>query len=152
MGFKSFITSGWNRLKSDVHQGLIGAKNAAHHVWNATKKGLIGAKNFAVNHPKAVGMALHALTPFATAFNPALGALTATGANIFSNMPKGTITDKLEKISEQFARGALKPNVTTGGSSTAQAAVDSRRAATHKNPSEMAASKRTHKWIPFRGV
>lgn len=147
MGFKSFITSGWNRLKSDIHQGLTGAKNAAHHIWSATKKGLIGAKNFAVNHPKAVGMALHALTPFASAFNPALGALTATGANILNNMPKGSITNKLEKISEQFARGALKHNVTTitpttGGSATAQAAVDSRRATSHKS----------HKWIPFRGV
>ena len=145
MGFKNFITSGWNRLKSDVHQGLIAAKNAAHHIWSATKKGLIGAKNFAVNHPKAVGMALHALTPFASAFNPALGALTATGANIFNNMPKGNVTNKLEKISEQFARGALKPNVTTlttGGSSSAQAAVDSRRATSH----------RTHKWTPVRGV
>ncbi|KAK8885982.1 hypothetical protein M9Y10_041441, partial [Tritrichomonas musculus] len=39
------------------------------------------------------------------------------------------------KISEQFARGALKPNVTTittGGSSSAQAAVDSRRATSHR--------------------
>ena len=145
MGFKSFITSGWNRLKSDIHQGLTGAKNAAHHIWSATKKGLIGAKNFAVNHPKAVGMALHALTPFASAFNPALGALTATGANIFNNMPKGNVTNKLEKISEQFARGALKPNVTTittGGSSSAQAAVDSRRATSHK----------PYKWVPFRGI
>ncbi len=142
MGFKSFITSGWNRLKSDVHQGLIGAKNAAHRVWNATKKGLIGAKNFAVNNPKAVGLALHALTPFATAFNPALGAVTATGATIFNNMPKGTMKEKLEKISEQFARGELKPGNITGGSSMAQAAVDSRRAISHKS----------HKWIPFRGI
>ncbi len=55
MGFKRFITSGWNRLKSDIHQGLIGAKNAAHHIWSATKKGLIGAKNYAMNNPKAVG-------------------------------------------------------------------------------------------------
>ena len=140
MGFKSFITSGWNRLKSDVHQGIIGAKNVAHRVWNATKKGLIGAKNFAVNNPKAVGTMLHAITPFATAFNPTLGAITSTGANIFSHMPKGTIKDKLEKISEQFARGDLKPN--TGGSSTAQAVVDSRRATTHKS----------HKWVLFRGV
>ena len=38
MGFKSFITSGWNRLKSDIHQGLIGAKNAAHHIWSATNR------------------------------------------------------------------------------------------------------------------
>lgn len=147
MGFKSFITSGWNRFKSDVHQGLIGAKNAAHSVWNATKKGLIGAKNFAVNHPKAVGLALHALTPFATAFNPALGALTATGANIFSNMPSGTVSQKLEKISEQFARGALNPNVTTtpttGGSSEAQAAVDSRRTAQHH---------KSHKWVLTRKI
>ena len=142
MGFKSFITSGWNRLKSDVHQGLIGAKNAAHRVWNATKKGLIGAKNFAVNNPKAVGLALHALTPFATAFNPALGAVTSVGANIFSHMPKGTMKEKLEKISEQFARGELKSGNITGGSSTAQAAVDSRRAISHKS----------HKWIPVRGI
>lgn len=147
MGFKSFITSGWNRLKNDVHQGILGAKNAAHHVWSATKKGLIGAKNFAVNHPKAIGTALHALTPFATAFNPALGALTATGANILSNMPKGTVTEKLEKISEQFAKGALKPNVTTpttGGSVTAQAAVDSRRSSS--------TSRKSHKWVPFRRI
>lgn len=73
---------------------------------------MIGAKNFAVNHPHAIGTALHALTPFATAFNPVLGAITATGANIFNNMPKGTVTEKLEKINEQFARGALKFNVT----------------------------------------
>ena len=138
MGFKSFITSGWNRLKSDVHQGLIGAKNAAHRVWNATKKGLIGAKNFAINNPKAVGFALRALTPFATAFNPTLGAATSIGASIFSNMPKGTVKEKLEKISEQFARGELKPQNTIGGSSAAQAAVDSRR--------------RSHKWVPVRGV
>lgn len=142
MGFKSFITSGWNRLKSDVHQGLIGAKNAAHRVWNATKKGLIGAKNFAVNNPKAVGFALHALIPFATAFNPALGAATSVGASIFNNMPKGTVKDKLEKISEQFARGELKPKNITSGSLSAQTVVDSRRAVQHKS----------HKWIPFRGV
>ena len=134
MGFKSFITSGWNRLKSDVHQGLIGAKNVAHSVWNATKKGLIGAKNFAMNNPKAVGTFLHAVTPFATAINPALGAITSTGASIFSNMPKGSVKDKLVKISEQFARGELNPkNNSTGsrnigGSSTAQAAADSRKA------------------------
>lgn len=141
MGFKSFITSGWNRLKSDVHQGLIGAKNVAHRVWNATKKGLIGAKNFAMNNPKAVGTMLHAITPFATAFNPALGAITSTGASIFSNMPKGSIKDKLVKISEQFARGELKPDNPTkniGGSSTAQVAADSR--------------KKYHKAIPFRGI
>lgn len=149
MGFKSFITSGWNRLKNDVHQGLIGAKNAANHLWSATKKGLIGAKNFAMNNPKMVGTLLHAITPFATAFNPALGAITSTGASIFSNMPKGSVKDKLEQISEQFARGELKPPTTnelkpptTGGSSTAQATVDSRRAA----------SKHARKWIPFRGV
>ena len=143
MGFKSFITSGWNRLKSDVHQGIIGAKNVAHRVWNATKKGLIGAKNFAVNNPKAVGTMLHAITPFATAFNPALGAITSTGASIFSNMPKGTVKDKLVKISEQFARGELKPSApTTGGSTTAQAAVDSGRVTQRKS----------HKWIPFRSV
>ena len=134
MGFKSFITSGWNRLKSDVHQGLIGAKNAAHRVWNATKKGLIGAKNFAMNNPKAIGTMLHAITPFATAFNPTLGAITSAGANIFSHMPKGSVKDKLVKISEQFARGELKQ----GGSSTAQAAVDSR--------------KRSNNAIPFRGI
>ena len=143
MGFKNFITSGWNRLKNDVHQGLIGAKNVAHRVWNATKKGLIGAKNYAMNNPKAIGRVLHAITPFARAFNPALGAITSTGANIFSHMPKGSVTDKLEKISEQFARGELKPSTPqTGGSSTAQAAVDSRRATQHKS----------HKWIPFRGI
>ena len=137
MGFKSFITGGWNRLKSDIHQGLIGAKNAAHHIWSATKKGLIGAKNFAVNHPKAVGMALHALTPFATAFNPALGALTATGANVLSNLPKGNVTNKLEKLSEQFARGALNPNITTvGGSPTVQAEVNARRVS----------SRKSHRW------
>ena len=139
MGFKNFITSGWNRLKNDVHQGLIGAKNAVHRVWNATKKGLISAKNFAVNNPKAVGTMLHAITPFATAFNPALGSITSAGASIFSNMPKGTIKDKLEKISEQFARGELKASAPqTGGSSTAQAVVDSRR--------------KSHKWVPFRGI
>ena len=143
MGFKSFITSGWNRLKSDVHQGLIGAKNAAHRVWNATKKGLIGAKNFAMNNPKAVGTILHTITQFATAFNPTLGAITSTGANIFSHMPKGSVKDKLEKISEQFARGELKSgSPQTGGSSTAQAAVDSRRTINQKS----------HKWIPFRGI
>lgn len=141
MGFKSFITSGWNRFKNDVHQGLIGAKNAAHHVWNATKKGLIGAKNYAMNHPKTVGTLLHAITPFATAFNPALGAVTSVGASIFSNMPKGSVKNKLEQLSEQFARGELKPPP-TGGSSSAQAAVESRRAA----------SKHYHKWVPFRGV
>lgn len=139
MGFKNFITSGWNK----VHQGLIGAKNIAHKVWSATKTGLIGAKNFDMNNPKAVGTILHAITPFATAFNPALGAITSTGASIFSNMPKGTIKDKLEKISEQFARGELKPSSPqTGGSPSAQAAVDSRRATQHKS----------HKWIPFRGI
>ena len=139
MGFKNFITSGWNRLKSDVHQGLIGAKNAAHRVWNATKKGLIGAKNFAVNNPKAIGTVLHALTPFAASINPALGAITSTGASIFSNMPKGSIKDKLEKISEQFARGELKPSPSgAGGSPTVQATVESR--------------KKSHKWIPFRGI
>ena len=133
MGFKSFITSGWNRLKSDVHQGLIGAKNVAHRVWNATKKGLIGAKNYAMNNPHAVGTFLHAVTPFATAINPALGAITSTGASIFNNMPKGSVKDKLVKISEQFARGELTPKNNSsgtqniGGSSTAQAAVDSRR-------------------------
>lgn len=144
MGFKHFITSGWNRLKSDVHQGLIAAKNVAHHVWDATKKGLIGAKNFAVNNPKAVGTILHAITPFATAFNPALGAITSAGASIFNNMPKGTIKDKLEKISEQFARGELKQTSTPtiGGSTTAQTAVDSRRVAQRKS----------NKWVPFRGV
>ena len=138
MGFKSFITSGWNRLKNDVHQGLIGAKNVAHRVWNATKKGLIGAKNFAMNNPKAVGTFLHAVTPFATAINPALGAITSTGASIFTNMPKGSVKDKLVKISEQFARGELNPKNNSkstssgtqniGGSSTAQAAADSRKA------------------------
>lgn len=134
MGFKSFITSGWNRLKSDIHQGLTGAKNAAHHIWSATKKGLIGAKNYAMNNPKAVGNILHAITPFATAFNPTLGAITTAGANIFSHMPKGSVTDKLVKISEQFARGELKPS----GSPSAQAAADSR--------------KRTHNAVPFRSV
>ena len=148
MVFKSFITNGWNRLKNGFHQGLIGAKNAAHSVWNATKNGLIGAKNFAVNNPHAVGVALHALTPFAAAFNPALGAITATGATIFNNMPKGSVKDKLVKISEQFARGELKTfNDTptsrpTGGSSTAQAAADLRKAPKNKS----------HKWIPFRGI
>ena len=114
MGFKSFITSWWNRLKNDVHQGLIGAKNVAHKVWNATKKGLIGAKNYAVNNPQAVGTMLHAISPFAAAFNPALGAITSAGASIFSNLPKGTVKDKLENISEQFARGELRPNNVTG--------------------------------------
>ncbi|KAK8840664.1 hypothetical protein M9Y10_030439 [Tritrichomonas musculus] len=38
-------------------------------------------------------------------------------------MPKGSITDKLVKISEQFAKGELK----SGGSPTAQAAADSRK-------------------------
>ena len=139
MGFKSFITSGWNRLKSDVHQGLIGAKNVAHRVWNATKKGLIGAKNYAINNPKAIGTVLHAITPFATAFNPALGAITSTGANIFSHMPKGSVTDKLVKISEQFARGELKP----GGSSSAQAAVDPRKKSNKRSNNNA---------IPFRGL
>ena len=133
MGFKSFITSGWNRLKSDVHQGLIGAKNVAHRVWNATKKGLIGAKNY------AIGTVLHAITPFATAFNPALGAITSTGANIFSHMPKGSVTDKLMKIREQFARGELKP----GGSSSAQASVDSRKKSNKRSNNNV---------IPFRGL
>ena len=128
MGFKTFITNGWNRLKSDVHQGLIGAKNVAHRVWNVTKKGLIGAKNFAMNNPQAIGTFLHAVTPFATAINPALGAVTSTGASIFNNMPKGSVKDKLVKITEQFARGELTPkNNSSGGSSTAQAAADSRR-------------------------
>ena len=145
MGFKNFITRGWNRFKNDIHQGLIGAKNMAHRVWNATKKGLIGAKNFAVNNPKAVGFALHALAPFATAFNPALGAATTVGANIFSNMPKGTVKDKIVKLSEQFARGELNPNKinnSVGGSSSAQAAVDSRRTS----------SRKSHKWVPYRDV
>ena len=92
-----------------------------------------------MNNPKAVGLALHALTPFATAFNPALGAVTSVGANIFSHMPKGTVKEKLEKISEQFARGELKPSSNVGGSSAAQAAVESRR-------------NKSHKWIPFRGI
>ena len=139
MGFKSFITSGWNRLKSDVHQGLIGAKNVAHKVWNATKRGLIGAKNYAVNNPQAVGTMLHAISPFAAAFNPALGDIISAGASIFSNLPKGTVKDKLEKISEQFARGELKPSNVTGGSPTAQAAVESKR-------------NKSLKWIPFRGI
>lgn len=134
MGFKSFITNGWNRLKNDVHQGLIGAKNVAHRVWSATKKGLIGAKNYAMSNPKAVGTMLHAITPFATAFNPTLGAITSAGANIFSHMPKGSVTDKIVKISEQFARGELK----SSGSKTAQAAADSR--------------KKSTKAIPFRGL
>ncbi|KAK8895932.1 hypothetical protein M9Y10_013818 [Tritrichomonas musculus] len=138
MGFKNFITNGWNRLKSDVQQGITGAKNVAHRVWNATKKGLIGAKNFAMNNPPAVGTVLHAISPFATAFNPTLGALTTAGANIFSHMPKGSVTDKLVKISEQFARGELTP----GGSSSAQAAADLRKR-TNKKP---------HNAIPFRGL
>ena len=148
MVFKNFITSGWNRLKNDIHQGLIGAKNVAHRVWNATKKGLIGAKNFAVNNPKAVGFALQALTPFATAFNPTLGVATSIGANLFNNMPKGPIKEKILKISEQLARGELKQNNMTdsnnsvGGSSFVQAAVDSRRSN----------SRKSSKWIPFRGV
>ena len=130
MGFKNFITNGWNRLKSDVQQGITGAKNVAHRV--------IGAKNFAMNNPRAVGTVLHAISPFATAFNPTLGALTTAGANIFSHMPKGSVTDKLVKISEQFARGELTP----GGSSEAQAAVDSRKRA----------NKKPHNAIPFRGL
>lgn len=133
MVFKSFITNRWNRLKNGFHQGLIGAKNVAHSVWNATKNGLIGAKNFAVNNPHAVGVALHALTPF---------------ASIFNKMPKGSVKEKLVKISEQFARGELKPfNDTqvshpTGGSSSAQAAADLRKVPKNKS----------HKWIPFRGI
>ena len=133
-------------MKNDVHQGLLGAKNVAHSVWNATKKGLIGAKNFAVNNPQAIGTVLHAITPFATAINPALGAMTSTGASIFNNMPKGSIKDKLVKISEQFARGELKS--TPSGSSTAQAAVDARRT---KSLSK-ATSERSHQWKPFRRV
>ena len=153
MGFKNFITSGWNRLKNDIHQGLIGAKNVGRRIWNATKTGLIGAKNFAMNNPQAVGTVLHALTPFATAFNPALGAITSTGASIFSNMPKGSVKDKLIKISEQFARGELNPKNNSsstgtvsrniGGSASAQAAVDSRRTST-KN--------RSVNWTPTRGI
>ncbi|KAK8890247.1 hypothetical protein M9Y10_035019 [Tritrichomonas musculus] len=139
MGFKNFITSGWNRLKNDVHQGLIGAKNVAHRVLNATKKGLIGDKNYAMNNPKAIGTVFHSITPFATAFNPALGAITSTGANIFSHMPKGSVTDKLVKISEQFARGELKP----GGSTTAQATADSRKASS---------KKRSIKCVPYTKV
>ena len=38
MGFKNFITNGWNRLKNDVQQGLSGAKNIAHYKWNERKK------------------------------------------------------------------------------------------------------------------
>ncbi|KAK8845142.1 hypothetical protein M9Y10_021324 [Tritrichomonas musculus] len=92
------------------------------------------SKNYAMNNPKAVGTVLHAITPFATAFNPALGTITSTDANIFSHIPKGSITDKLVKISEQFAKGELK----SGGSPTAQAAADSR--------------KRSSKAIPFKGI
>ena len=138
MGLYYFITNGWNRLKSDVQKGITGAKNVAHRVWNATKKGLIGAKNFAMNNPRAVGTVLHAISPFATAFNPTLGALTTAGANIFSHMPKGSVTDKLVKISEQFASGELTPS----GSSSAQAAADLRKR-TNKKP---------HNAVPFRGL
>ena len=77
MGLYYFITNGWNRLKNDVHQGLIGAKNVALNVWNATKKGLIGAKNFALNNPRTVGTMLQANTPIATAFNPTLGVIAS---------------------------------------------------------------------------
>ena len=165
MGFKSFISNGWNKLKSGLHQGLIGAKNVATKVWDVTKKGLIGAKNFVVNNPELVGTLLHAITPFATAFNPALGAITSTGASIFNNMPKGPVKDKIEKISEQFARGEIKAPTrgkirplktaeikpvtvdeintpTFGGSLTAQAAVESRRTAANKS----------RKLVPFRGI
>ena len=134
MGIYYFITNGWNRLKNDVHQGLIGAKNVALNVWNATKKGLISAKNFALNNPRTVGTMLQANTPIATAFNPTLGVIASAGTNIFSHMPKGSVTDKLVKISEQFARGELKP----GGSPTAQAAADS--------------CKKSHKGILFGGI
>ena len=103
-----------------------------------TKKGLIGAKNFAMNNPRAVGTVLHAISPFAMAFNPTLGALTTAGANIFSHMPKGSVTDKLVKISEQFARGEL----TSGRSSTAQTTADSRQRA----------NKKPHNAVPIRGL
>lgn len=39
-----------------------------------------------------------------TTFNQTL---RATGANQFSNMPSRTVSEKLEKISEQFVKGAL---------------------------------------------
>ena len=77
---------------------------------------------------------LHAITPFATAFNPTLCAITSASSNIFSHMPKRSVKDKLVKISEQFARGELKQ----GESSTAQAAADSR--------------KKPRKFVPFRGI
>lgn len=58
--------------------------------------------------------------------------MSSVGANIFSNMPKESVKDKLFKIKEQFARDELKPE----GSSAAQAEVESRRI--------------SRKYVPFR--
>ena len=68
-------------------------------------------RKIAVNNLQAVGAFLHALTPFATAINPELDTITSTCVAILNNIQKRSIKDKLVKISEQFSKCELNPNI-----------------------------------------
>ena len=123
MGFKNFISNGLNRVKSDIQQGLIGAKN----ILNTTKKGLIGAKNFITNNREIISGALKAVSPFVTAINPVIGAGLNIGGNLLDSIPKGNVQDKFETISDQINQGQFMKNSYLSGSVAAQEAVNARK-------------------------
>lgn len=98
MGFKSFITNGWNSFTNKLQQGITGAKNVAVNAGRAVKQGVIGAKNFVVNNKEAISGGLSAMAPFIGAINPALGTAAAIGSKVLDAIPNGNVKTKLENV------------------------------------------------------
>ena len=121
MGFKSFISNGWNKLKNGINQGISGAKSAVSKVWDKTKQGITSAKNFVVNNRQLIGGALQAVSPFVAAMNPVVGSALAAGGTFLKDIPSGNVkeklTDEMSKVNE------YQPS----GSNSVQASLDARR-------------------------
>ena len=130
MGFKSFISNGWNKLKNGINQGISGAKSAVSKVWDKTKQGLTSAKNFVVNNRQLIGGALQAVSPFVSAMNPVVGSALAAGGTFLKDIPSGNVkeklTDEMSKVNE-YDSLATKPTNITSGSNNVQASLDARR-------------------------
>ena len=126
MGFKSFISSGWNKLKSGINQGISGAKNTATKVWDKTKQGITNAKNFVSNNRQTIGGALQAVSPFVSAINPVVGGALAAGGSFLKNIPSGNVKEKLTDEISKVNEYAPMNNISSG-SNVVQSSLDARR-------------------------
>ena len=101
---------GW--IKGKVNQGIQGSKNFAGKAWEKTKNVASGVKDFVVNNADAIGGIVKAATPLISAYNPALGMLANTGADLLSKLKPGPVKDKLKKLSE--TNDSSEPSSTVG--------------------------------------